>query len=87
MTEAEPLEPSLDAEGIPDLEGPLPEKAATGDGQEGVYPPQDHYVGADKYGTTSLEQRDGAVLDERIAAERSDPALDEVTRLADDDPA
>src|SRR6059058_2760041 len=31
----------LDEEGIPDLEGPLPEKAATGDPQEGLPLPSD----------------------------------------------
>lgn len=31
--------PSLESEGVPDLQGALPEKEATGDGQEGVAPP------------------------------------------------
>src|SRR5438105_4311435 len=46
------LEPSLDGAGIPGLEGPLPEKAATGDAQEGIYRPQDDYVGAHTHGVT-----------------------------------
>jgi hypothetical protein len=44
-----------------------------------LYPPGDDYVGADAHGITDAEQREGAVLDERIAAERPDPALDEIT--------
>jgi hypothetical protein len=82
--ENEPLSPSLDAEGIPDLEGPLPQKVQTGDEQEGLYPPGDDYVGADAHGVTESEQREGALLDERVAAERPDPVLDEITALADE---
>jgi len=82
MVMDENLQPSLDAEGIPDLEGPLPEKVATGDAQEGIYPPQDDYVGADAHGVTPHEQREGAILDERVAAELPDPALDEISELA-----
>jgi hypothetical protein len=81
----ERVAPSLEAEGIPDHEGPLPEKAATGDAQEGIYPPQDHYVGAEAHGVTVNEAREGASLDERLAAEQPDPALEEVTELADPD--
>jgi hypothetical protein len=69
----EPLNPSLDAEGIPDLEGPLPEKARTGDAQEGIYPPEDNeYVGADKFGTTAEEEREGEGLDSKLARENPD---------------
>jgi len=82
----EPISPSLEAEGIPDLEGPLPQKVRTGDAQEGVYPPGDDYVGADARGVTDAEQREGAILDERVDAERPDPALEEITALADEDP-
>ena len=32
----------LDSEGIPPLEGALPEKEITGDSQEGIWPPRDH---------------------------------------------
>lgn len=81
----ERLQPSLDAEGIPDHEGPLPEKAATGDAQDGIYPPQDDYVAADRHGVTADEERRGARLDERIAAERPDPSLDEITELTDEE--
>src|SRR5438874_5291997 len=45
--------------GIPDLLGPLPEKVATGDAQEGIYPPQDDYVGADAHGVTAAEEQEG----------------------------
>jgi hypothetical protein len=74
----EPLIPSLEAEGIPDHEGPLPEKAATGDAQEGLYPPDDdEYVGADEFGTTAEEQRQGQTLAAKLARERPDVGDDE----------
>jgi hypothetical protein len=65
------LDRSLDAEGIPDLEGPLPEKAATGDPQEGVAPPSDHPAAAD-YGVTADEQSRPEPLDSRLARELPD---------------
>jgi hypothetical protein len=69
----EPLSPSLEAEGIPDHEGPLPQKAATGDAQEGLYPPaDDEYLGADEFGTTAEEQRAGQTLAAKLARERPD---------------
>jgi hypothetical protein len=76
--------PTLDDEGIPDLEGPLPEKAATGDPQEGVMPPQDHSVAATDWGITDEEQRAGEPLDRRVAHEvpdigETDP-LDDIVR-------
>jgi hypothetical protein len=77
-TDDEPLIPSLEAEGIPDHEGPLPEKAATGDAQEGLYPPDDdEYVGADEFGTTAKEQREGQTLAAKLARERPDFGDDE----------
>ena len=72
--EREPLEPSLDADGIPDHEGPLNEKAATGDGQEGLYPPGDHYHGANRFGTTAVEEEEGESLDDKLSREVPDPA-------------
>lgn len=69
----EPLVPSLDSEGIPDHEGPLPSKARTGDAQEGLYPPaEDEYVGADEFGTTAREQQEGQSLDAKLAREVPD---------------
>jgi hypothetical protein len=68
----EPTEPSLDADGIPDLEAPLAEKVLTGDGQEGVMPPGDEYHGADRFGTTAREQEVGEGLDAKLAREVPD---------------
>jgi hypothetical protein len=65
------LDRSLDAEGIPDLEGPLPEKAATGDPQEGTPPPSDRPAAAD-YGVTAEEQSRPEPLDRRLAREEPD---------------
>jgi hypothetical protein len=69
---------SLDAEGIPDLEGPLPEKSATGDPQEGVAPPADHPASLD-WGTTAEEQRLGEPLDRQLARELPDVTDDRDT--------
>jgi hypothetical protein len=65
------IDRSLDEEGIPDLEGPLAEKAATGDPQEGVSPPSDRRASFD-YGTTAEEQSRPEPLDVRIARELPD---------------
>jgi hypothetical protein len=65
------LDRSLDQEGIPDLEGPLPEKAATGDPQEGAPPPTDKPASAD-YGVTAEEQSRPEPLDVRLARELPD---------------
>jgi hypothetical protein len=73
------LDRSLDAEGIPDLEGPLPEKAATGDPQEGAPPPTDRPAAAD-YGVTADEQSRPEPLDARLRRELPD------TVAADDEP-
>lgn len=74
------LDRSLDAEGIPDLEGPLPEKVATGDPQEGVSPPADRPASLD-YGVTAGEQSRSEPLDARLARELPD------TVVGDDDSA
>jgi len=76
--------PTLDDEGIPDLEGPLPEKEATGDPQEGLMPPHDRPVAATDWGITGEEQRAGEPLDRRVAHElpdigETDP-LDDIVR-------
>jgi hypothetical protein len=65
----------LDAEGIPDLEGPAPGKLETGDPQEGLYPPRDVPVAALDHGTTAREQAEGLSLDDRLA--REEPELSE----------
>src|SRR2546430_8748438 len=66
----------LDEEGIPDLEGPLPEKAATGDPQEGLPPPSDRPASLD-WGTTAEEEAAGEPLDVRVSHEVPDVADDE----------
>jgi hypothetical protein len=76
--------PTLDDEGVPDLEGPLPEKEATGDPQEGLMPPHDRPVAATDWGVTGEEQRAGEPLDRRVAHERPDVGetdpLDDIVR-------
>jgi hypothetical protein len=65
------LDRSLDQEGIPDLAGPLAEKVATGDPQEGAPPPTDKPASLD-YGVTADEQLHPEPLDVRLARERPD---------------
>lgn len=67
------LDRSLDEEGIPDLEGPLPGKVATGDPQEGSSPPSERPAAAD-YGTTANEQSRPEPLDARLRRELPDEA-------------
>jgi hypothetical protein len=79
---------SLDAEGVPDLEGPLPEKADTGDPQEGVTPPADHPTASADWGTTAEEQRQGEPARLRVAREEPDPSTDPeaIAHVGDFDP-
>jgi hypothetical protein len=62
---------TLDEEGIPDLQGPLPEKEATGDPQEGGAPPSEVPASLD-YGTTAREEHDREPLDRRLTRELPD---------------
>jgi hypothetical protein len=73
----------LDAEGIPDLEAPLPGKVASGDPQEGILPPRDVPVGSLEYGTTPLEEAAGEPLGLRLSREEPDLTEDDV--FADDE--
>jgi hypothetical protein len=75
------LDRSLDEEGIPDLEGPLPQKVATGDPQEGASPPSDRPAAAD-YGTTAREQSRPEPLDARLARELPDDESEIVGRAS-----
>jgi hypothetical protein len=65
-------DPSLEGEGVPDLEGPLPAKIATGDPQEGVAPPGDRPVGSFDFGVTRDEEHRAEPLDLRITREEPD---------------
>ena len=78
------LDRSLDQEGIPDLEGPLPEKAKTGDPQEGASPPTDRPASFD-WGVTPEEESQPEPLDVRLARERPD-FDDRHGAVADDEP-
>jgi hypothetical protein len=62
-------EPLLEDDGIPDLEGPLDSKVATGDEQEGIIPPGAEPRGAAVFGTTAAEQLRGESLTERLEDE------------------
>ena len=62
---------ALDEDGIPDLAGPLAQKAATGDPREGVPPPSDRPVSFD-WGVTEAEADVGEPLSVRVSHERPD---------------
>lgn len=83
-----PTGPTLDDEGIPDLEGPLAEKELTGDPQEGASPPTDRPASLD-YGVTPHEQAGGEPISVRVQREVPDVVAgdeqDEAVRLVDDD--
>jgi hypothetical protein len=70
----------LDSEGIPPLEGALPEKEITGDPQEGIWPPRDH-----RLSDLALRQD---TLDDRLREEVPDRLRpdDEPALLIDDEP-
>src|SRR3954468_24314608 len=65
-------EPDLVREGQPDFDDIAPGKEATGDPQEGNYPPRDHAIAANAFGTTAEEQLDGESLDQKLAREMPD---------------
>ena len=73
---------ALDEEGIPDLEGPLPQKAATGDPQEGL-PPPSQKPHSFQHGVTDAEQREGESIATRVAHEH--PDFDEPYAVRADD--
>jgi hypothetical protein len=73
----------LEAEGVPELEGPLPEKEITGDPQEGVSPPNYFPKAATDWGTTAEEQRRFEPLDVRL--QREQPDLPGGDAVPDDD--
>ena len=64
--------PSLDDEGIPDQLDPLPGKRASGDGEEGLPPPDDRPRASVAHGTTEGEQREGEPLDYKLRREEPD---------------
>ena len=74
---------ALDEEGLPDLEGPRPEKAATGDPQEGLPPPSQR-PHSFEWGVTEAEEDSGEPLSVRVSHERRDSG-DGAEVLADDD--
>jgi hypothetical protein len=78
---------SLDEEGVPDLQGPLPDKVATGDPQEGAAPPGDRPGASVDWGTTAEEQRAGEPMERKLRREVPDRPVadrDAVALVADD---
>jgi hypothetical protein len=63
---------TLDEEGVPDLEGPLPQKAATGDPQEGLAPPNEAPRSSVDRRVVPAEERRDETIDERLPREQPD---------------
>jgi hypothetical protein len=63
---------SLEAEGIPEIQGPAPGQELGDDGDEGFVPPGDAPWAADRDDVTASAQREGSTLDERLALEEPD---------------
>jgi shikimate kinase len=66
----------LDEEGVPDLQGPLAGKVATGDPQEGMVHPNDRPRASVDYGTTAAEMRQPEPFDQRLQREQPDVDLE-----------
>ena len=78
-------ERTLDQEGVPDLDGPLPEKARTGDPQEGETPPGDRPRASVDWGVTAEEERAGEPIGVRVERELPDLGVrDPVDEVAED---
>jgi hypothetical protein len=78
------LERDLEDEGVPDLEGPLDQKAITGDSQEGVPAPRDRPGAVRDYGVTAAEQRTDEPLRRRLLREQ--PEVDDIGASDEDEP-
>lgn len=63
---------SLEAEGIPEIQGPASGQELGDDGDEGFVPPGDAPWAADRDDVTASAQREGSTLDERLALEEPD---------------
>lgn len=64
--------PAAKREGQQEWDDIAPGKAATGDPQEGEYPPRDHAIAANAFGTTEREQLEGESIDQKLAREMPD---------------
>jgi hypothetical protein len=79
------MNPTLDDEGMPDLDPPAPGKEETGDPQEGLPPPGDRPRASVDWGVTADEQREGEPIGVRV--ERELPEVDDadpVDEVAED---
>jgi hypothetical protein len=70
----------LDSEGVPPLEGALPEKEITGDPQEGIWPPRDYSVSRRVLRQDTLDRRLKVEVPDRIRPD------DRPELLVDDQP-
>jgi len=83
--------PDAEREGVPEFDEYASGKEETGDPQEGSYPPRDHPIAANAFGTTPAEELEGESLDQKLAREMpevDDPRradLSDVERSGDSD--
>ena len=74
----------LDSEGVPPLEGALPEKETTGDPQEGVWPPRDYSVSRRILRQDTLDRRLKEEVPDRIRPDdRSELLVDDQPETGD----
>jgi len=79
------MNPTLDDEGMPDLDPPAPGKEETGDPQEGLPPPGDTPRASVDWGVTAEEQREGEPIGVRVQREVPDfDTTDPVDEVAED---
>lgn len=64
--------PSLEDEGLPDIQGSDSGEPDTGEGLHQTLPPRDHPQALDDHGTTAREQREGEPLSVRLDREERD---------------
>jgi hypothetical protein len=77
--------PTLDDEGMPDLDPPAPGKEETGDPQEGLPPPGERARGSVDWGVTAEEQLEGEPIGVRVEREVPEVgATDPVDEVAED---
>ncbi|MFJ8820865.1 DUF5709 domain-containing protein [Streptomyces sp. NPDC102467] len=72
-------------EGVLDVEDTLTDRGV--DPYDEGWSPPERPLGVEHTGNTAAEQRDGESLDQRLAEERADPAVDEYEALESDEQA
>src|SRR5436853_6858886 len=80
----DPADPFEEEGQAPAANGGLPSKRITGDPQDDMVVPGDRPLGAEEFGTTAEEEREGEPLDVRLSREEPDMAARAVGTDADE---